>query len=118
MNSKAPSWQQTGSGNTNGAKKMVIKPFKTQPKIPENYKQDTWEKLAVAVRAVNSKVAVAISKEELYRVSFFLYFLYFYHYHCRKHYSCEQVEATQLLSLFSSVLCMNAVIANCTVYAW
>lgn len=48
---------------------MVIKPFKTQPKIPENYEQSTWEKLAVAVRAVNSKVAVAISKEELYRVS-------------------------------------------------
>ena len=70
MNSKAPSWQQAGSGNTNGAKKMVIKPFKTQPKIPANYQQDTWEKLAVAVRAVNSKVAVAISKEELYRVRY------------------------------------------------
>lgn len=69
MNSKAPSWQQAGNGNTNGAKKMVIKPFKKQPKIPDNFEQSTWEKLAVAVRAVNSKVAVAISKEELYRVS-------------------------------------------------
>jgi hypothetical protein len=69
MNSRVPSWQQAGGGNTNGVRKMVIKPFKTQPKIPENYEQSTWEKLAVAVRAVNSKVAVAISKEELYRVS-------------------------------------------------
>lgn len=69
MNSRVPSWQQAGSGNTNGVRKMVIKPFKTQPKIPENYEQSTWDKLAVAVRAVNSKVAVAISKEELYRVS-------------------------------------------------
>ena len=69
MNTKVPSWQQAGSGNQNGAKKMVIKPFKTQPKIPDNYEQSTWEKLAVAVRAVNSKVAVSISKEELYRVS-------------------------------------------------
>jgi hypothetical protein len=70
MNSRVPSWQQAGSGNTNGVRKMVIKPFKTQPKIHENYEQSTWEKLAVAVRAVNSKVAVAISKEELYRVSY------------------------------------------------
>ena len=75
MNSKAPSWQQAGSGNQNGAKKMVIKPFKTQPKIPENYEQSTWEKLAVAVRAVNSKVAVSISKEELYRVSTLEFYL-------------------------------------------
>lgn len=69
MNSKAPSWQQASNGNTNGARKMIIKPFKKQPKIPDNFEQSTWEKLAVAVRAVNSKVAVAISKEELYRVS-------------------------------------------------
>lgn len=54
---------------------MVIKPFKTQPKIPENYEQSTWEKLAVAVRAVNSKVAVSISKEELYRVSTLEFYL-------------------------------------------
>lgn len=69
MNSRVPSWQQAGSGNANGVRKMVIKPFKKQPKIPDNYEQSTWEKLALAVRAVNSKVAVAISKEELYRVS-------------------------------------------------
>ena len=68
MNSKAPSWQQVGSVSSNGAKKMVIKPFKKQPKLPDNYEQNTWDKLAVAVRAVNSKMAVAISKEELYRV--------------------------------------------------
>ena len=70
MNSKVTPRQQNGnSSGPAGAKKMVIKPFKTQPKIPVNYEQSTWEKLAVAVRAVNSKVTVSISKEELYRVS-------------------------------------------------
>lgn len=28
-------------------KKMVIKPFKVQPKLPENFEDDTWEKLQV-----------------------------------------------------------------------
>jgi cullin-4 len=46
---------------------MVIKPFKSQPKLPANYEQETWEKLETALRAVNSKVATHISKEELYR---------------------------------------------------
>lgn len=48
-------------------KKLVIKPFKTQPKLPENYEQSTWLKLKNAVSDVHEKVATAISKEELYR---------------------------------------------------
>ena len=48
-------------------KKLVIKPFKCQPKLPPNYEQDTWAKLALALHAVNAKVATDISKEELYR---------------------------------------------------
>ena len=48
-------------------KKLVIKPFKSQPKLPPNYEQDTWAKLALALHAVNAKVATDISKEELYR---------------------------------------------------
>jgi cullin 4 len=58
------------SGGSNGGqapKKMVIKPFKSQPKLPENYAQDTWAKLEIAFRAVTDKVSTSISKEELYR---------------------------------------------------
>lgn len=33
-------------------KKMVIKPFKVQPKLPDNFEDDTWEKLKV--RSVRS----------------------------------------------------------------
>ncbi len=48
---------------------MVIKPFKVQPKVPENFGLETWETLKLAVNAVYSKDASSISKEELYRVS-------------------------------------------------
>jgi hypothetical protein len=30
-------------------KKMVIKPFKVQPKLPDNFEDATWEKLRVRV---------------------------------------------------------------------
>ena len=56
----------TGQGQQ-PAKKLVIKPFKSQPKLPPNYEQDTWAKLASALHAVNAKVSTDISKEELYR---------------------------------------------------
>jgi cullin-4 len=59
----------SGPAAAGGAKKMIIKPFKTQPKLPENYEHETWIKLQSAVRAVNNKIATEISKEELYRVS-------------------------------------------------
>lgn len=51
-----------------GPKKLVIKPFKSQPKLPENYEEITWTKLKAAVQAVHRKTAIEISKEELYRV--------------------------------------------------
>ena len=72
MNSKIAARNKECSSSSSSSsipKKMVIKPFKTQPKLPENYEDMTWGKLALAVRAVNSKVGVSISKEELYRVS-------------------------------------------------
>ena len=49
-------------------RKLVIKPFKVQPKIPENFEQETWHKLKSAILAVFSKNISSISKEELYRV--------------------------------------------------
>ncbi|KIZ03018.1 cullin 4 [Monoraphidium neglectum] len=50
-----------------GAKKLVIKPLKQQPKLPANFEQDTWAKLEDAVDAVHCKRTVACSLEELYR---------------------------------------------------
>ncbi|KAI8468416.1 MAG: Cullin-domain-containing protein [Monoraphidium minutum] len=50
-----------------GAKKLVIKPLKQQPRLPANFEQDTWAKLEDAVDAVHCKRAVACSLEELYR---------------------------------------------------
>jgi hypothetical protein len=49
-------------------RKMVIKPFKVQPKLPENFENETWEKLKIAVSNVYNKNASILSKEELYRV--------------------------------------------------
>ncbi|GBF89461.1 hypothetical protein Rsub_02033 [Raphidocelis subcapitata] len=50
-----------------GTKKLLIKPLKQQPKLPENFEQDTWARLEDAVDAVHRKRAVACSLEELYR---------------------------------------------------
>mmetsp|Transcript_1741 Transcript_1741/g.2670 ORF Transcript_1741/g.2670 Transcript_1741/m.2670 type:complete len:801 (+) Transcript_1741:58-2460(+) len=51
------------------ARKMVIKPFKVKPKLPENFEEETWEKLKMAVEAVHQKKPVACSQEELYRAA-------------------------------------------------
>lgn len=45
----------------------MIKPFKVQPKLPENFFGETWEKLRSAIQAVYFKNTSSISKEELYR---------------------------------------------------
>lgn len=50
-----------------GVRKLVIKPFKIQPKLPENFFDETWQKLRTALQAVYHKNASVISKEELYR---------------------------------------------------
>ncbi len=62
-----PSSSHAGNNNAANKKKMVIKPFKVQPKLPENFEDTTWETLRRAIVAVQTKEAVAISHEELYR---------------------------------------------------
>ena len=47
-------------------RKIVIKPLKKQPRLPENFEQQTWVKLQAAVAAVHRQVAVGHSLEELY----------------------------------------------------
>lgn len=48
-------------------KKLTIKPFKSGPKLPDGFKEKTWDKLSRAVRSVYEKKAITESKEELYR---------------------------------------------------
>lgn len=49
-------------------KKMVIKPFKIQPKCPDNFYLDTWNKLKIALECIYNKQTSLISKEELYHM--------------------------------------------------
>ena len=55
---------------------MMLKPgyggvnaFAEKPKLPENFEDVTWETLKMAIRAVHAKQPVAMSFEDLYRVS-------------------------------------------------
>lgn len=48
-------------------KKMVIKPFKVSPKLPEQFEDETWKKLEAAIQAVQQKQPTSFSREELYR---------------------------------------------------
>ena len=50
------------------APKLVIKPFKIVPKIPENFENLSWSKLQSAIHAVYNKQSCKTSKEELYQV--------------------------------------------------
>lgn len=47
-------------------KKLIIKNFE-KPKLPENYKQLTWEKLRDAVVAIQTSKPITHSQEELYQ---------------------------------------------------
>lgn len=49
------------------ARKLTIKPFKERPKLPDNFEEATWAKVREAVIAIQNKLAVACSLEELYR---------------------------------------------------
>ncbi|KOX71193.1 Cullin-4B [Melipona quadrifasciata] len=49
------------------ARKLVIKNFKNKPKLPENYQEQTWEKLQEAVIAIQTSKSIRYSLEELYQ---------------------------------------------------
>lgn len=49
------------------AKKLVIKNFKDKPKLPENYTQETWQKLKEAVEAIQNSTSIKYNLEELYQ---------------------------------------------------
>ncbi|KAL3290377.1 hypothetical protein HHI36_023719 [Cryptolaemus montrouzieri] len=49
------------------AKKIVIKNLKSEPKLPEDYRYQTWEKLSSAVLAIQQSKSNQYSLEELYQ---------------------------------------------------
>ncbi len=60
----------TGRGKRSvfrGNRKLIIKPFKAQPKVPEGFEDEMWLKLKAAIIAVNSQQPISTSREELYR---------------------------------------------------
>ncbi|XP_051513802.1 cullin-4B isoform X1 [Myxocyprinus asiaticus] len=58
----------TFSNNKPGAaKKLVIKNFKEKPKLPENYTNETWQKLKEAVEAIQNSTSIKYNLEELYQ---------------------------------------------------
>uniref|UniRef100_A0AAY4DJK8 Cullin-4A n=1 Tax=Denticeps clupeoides TaxID=299321 RepID=A0AAY4DJK8_9TELE len=55
------------SSKPGAAKKLVIKNFKEKPKLPENYTQETWQKLKEAVEAIQNSTSIQYNLEELYQ---------------------------------------------------
>ncbi|KAG7205670.1 hypothetical protein KM043_007620 [Ampulex compressa] len=55
------------SAKPGSARKLVIKNFKNKPKLPENYQEQTWEKLQEAVVAIQTSKSIRYSLEELYQ---------------------------------------------------
>jgi cullin-4 len=53
--------------------KIVIKPLKVQPKLPDNFEEDSWNKLKAAVQAIHKKIYISLSKEELCQVPVLIY---------------------------------------------
>ncbi|NWU21260.1 CUL4A protein, partial [Dyaphorophyia castanea] len=56
-----------GGGATASSKKLVIKNFRERPKLPDNYTQDTWQKLHETVGAIQSSISIKYNLEELYQ---------------------------------------------------
>ncbi|KPP76701.1 hypothetical protein Z043_103934 [Scleropages formosus] len=54
-------------GKAGTAKKLVIKNFREKPKLPENYTDETWQKLREAVEAIQNSTSIKYNLEELYQ---------------------------------------------------
>ncbi|XP_073989923.1 cullin 4 isoform X1 [Rhodnius prolixus] len=49
------------------AKKLTIKNLKEKPRLPENYQEETWDRLAEAVVAIQTSRSIEYSLEDLYQ---------------------------------------------------
>ncbi|NXL48112.1 CUL4A protein, partial [Podilymbus podiceps] len=47
---------------------LPVSSFTERPKLPDNYTQDTWQKLHEAVGAIQSSISIKYNLEELYQV--------------------------------------------------
>ncbi|KAI4365208.1 hypothetical protein MLD38_021214 [Melastoma candidum] len=57
----------------NPSKKLVIKLVKAKPTVPDNFEEDTWQKLKSAINAIFLKQPVAYALENLYQLGGNLY---------------------------------------------
>ncbi|KAL4631599.1 cullin-4B [Arapaima gigas] len=55
------------SGKAGTTKKLVIKNFREKPKLPDNYTDETWQKLKEAVEATQNSTSIKYNLEELYQ---------------------------------------------------
>lgn len=67
LNSKCVKISSTLNLKQEVAKKLVIKNLKSEPKLPDNYRETTWNKLQGAVLAIQKSISVKYSLEELYQ---------------------------------------------------
>lgn len=51
----------------NSSKKLTIVPLKVKPKLPENFEEESWNKLKEAIKAIHNSSSVGYSLEELYK---------------------------------------------------
>ncbi|XP_072370551.1 cullin-4A-like isoform X3 [Scyliorhinus torazame] len=58
------------------SRKLLIKNFKDKPKLPDNYTQDTWQKLHEAVGAIQNSTSIKYNLEELYQIMIRSIFLF------------------------------------------
>ncbi|XP_044769429.1 cullin-4A isoform X3 [Neomonachus schauinslandi] len=49
------------------ASSLLLSGFTDRPKLPDNYTQDTWQKLHEAVKAIQSSTSIRYNLEELYQ---------------------------------------------------
>ncbi|XP_030066385.1 cullin-4B [Microcaecilia unicolor] len=64
---KASTVSSFANSKPGSAKKLVIKNFKDKPKLPENYTDETWQKLKEAVEAIQNSTSIKYNLEELYQ---------------------------------------------------
>ncbi|XP_029463713.1 cullin-4B isoform X1 [Rhinatrema bivittatum] len=64
---KASTVSSFANSKPGSAKKLMIKNFKDKPKLPENYKDETWQKLKEAVEAIQNSTSIKYNLEELYQ---------------------------------------------------
>lgn len=48
-------------------KKLIIKPLRSRPRVPEDFESSTWERLRTAIEAIYNSAPTSFASEQLYR---------------------------------------------------